>query len=93
MNQVLYQKTLSPARTNCEKEEDYREFPTQIFVTEEANGYAIWFDHCTHGEDHDVYILGWEKYNRNLAIERGVIWGRRSEPEILAYVQECGIKI
>ena len=66
MKNIIYSKTVITARNS----ED-GETPTQVFVTEENNGYFVWLDSYSTGPK----LLGYE-WDRNNAIEKAVDFGR-----------------
>lgn len=81
MENEIYVKVLIP---HCDCGEEYREYPTKIIVTKEENGYGIWFEYCPGGEDHDTYLMGWNR-DKNRALEIGVFLGQKPLQDIITY--------
>jgi len=72
MENVIYFKTVIHSNHEETEGKPWRNAPSQVVVTEEINGVAVWFTHCLE-DDTEIYMLSWFRtWQRMNAIEYAV---------------------
>jgi hypothetical protein len=69
MNNVLYSRTIVKAKDSADGEN-----PTEVVVTQENNGHAVWF-RCADGDS--LHAFHNDADSRNAALEEGVDYARK----------------
>lgn len=82
MNNILYQHTfpLRPDAPAWEFEEE-RSIRDQFIVTQESNGYCLWWITRRTPEHRDQLLIGWNRSDRSFLIEWAVMWALRIEKD------------